>query len=241
VTGLTIADPAFLAAAAGVFSPLSLSPALWLDAADTSTITQSGGKVSAWADKSGNGRDVTQATSTRQPTTGIATQNGRNVISFDGNDWLTSAAFSVPAAGFSTYAVVNVTSTTTRFIWEQSGDTTGRRYLWRNSSNLLIFGYASPTFRDYTTAYAYAGGTRLVMGATSASNVVLRVSPNNEVSTARTGYPVAGSRSVTVGSDALNAFALIGTIAELIIFNSDNDATQRSDVWNYLNAKWAVY
>lgn len=66
----------------GSFTPLDLSPALWLDASDTSTITASSGAVSEWRDKSANARHFSQATDVRQPTTGSATQNGRNVISF---------------------------------------------------------------------------------------------------------------------------------------------------------------
>jgi hypothetical protein len=73
---------------------LSLSPVLWLDASDTSTITESGGAVSQWDDKSGNGYDLTQATSANQPTTGTNTQNGRNVITFDGSDRLVAATAS---------------------------------------------------------------------------------------------------------------------------------------------------
>jgi hypothetical protein len=71
------------------FTPLSLSPAVWYDASDTTTITASLGAVSQWDDKSGNGRHLTQATGISQPTTGSVTRNNLNVISFDGiNDVL---------------------------------------------------------------------------------------------------------------------------------------------------------
>jgi hypothetical protein len=69
------------------FSPLDLSPALWLDAADTSTITESSGSVSQWTNKGSLG-NVTQGTGANQPTTGSATQNGLNVLTFDGGDRL---------------------------------------------------------------------------------------------------------------------------------------------------------
>jgi hypothetical protein len=72
------------------FSPLDLSPALWLDASDTATITASLGSVSQWDDKSGNGRNVTQGTAAAQPTTGASTLNGLNVLNFDGGDRLNS-------------------------------------------------------------------------------------------------------------------------------------------------------
>jgi len=51
------------------FNPHMVSGlALWLDSADTTTITQSGGNVSQWNDKSGNGYNFAQGTSANQPT-----------------------------------------------------------------------------------------------------------------------------------------------------------------------------
>lgn len=76
------------------FNPLSLSPQAWYDASDTSTITSSGGAVSQWNDKSGNGRNVTQASSASQPGTGAVTKNGLNVLTFDGGDWMQASTAS---------------------------------------------------------------------------------------------------------------------------------------------------
>jgi len=62
---------------------------LWLDAADTSTITASGGDVSQWSDKSGFGRNFTQTSATAKPKTGTRTINSLNTVDFDGtNDFL---------------------------------------------------------------------------------------------------------------------------------------------------------
>ena len=49
------------------WTPADISPVLWLDAADVPTITETGGLVSQWDDKSGNGNHATQATGTLQP------------------------------------------------------------------------------------------------------------------------------------------------------------------------------
>jgi hypothetical protein len=67
---------------------------LWLDAADASTITESSGSVSAWADKSGNGNNATQGTGSAQPTTGVRTLNGKNALEFDGGDYLSADSLS---------------------------------------------------------------------------------------------------------------------------------------------------
>jgi hypothetical protein len=63
-----------------------LSLKLWLDAADTSTITHSSNAVSHWNDKSGNNFHHTPGLGS--PTTNTQLVNGKNVIAFDGNDGL---------------------------------------------------------------------------------------------------------------------------------------------------------
>lgn len=62
---------------------LGSSLAAWFDAADEDTITESGGAVSQWDDKSGNGFDVSRSDASEQPVTGSDTINGYNVITFD--------------------------------------------------------------------------------------------------------------------------------------------------------------
>lgn len=64
------------------FTPLSLNPALWLDASDLTTITATDGQVSQLQDKSGNGNHASQATGSRQPLSGTQSQNGLNVLDF---------------------------------------------------------------------------------------------------------------------------------------------------------------
>lgn len=68
--------------------------ALWLDAADSSTITLNGSTVSQWSDKSGNARHAVQATAANQPTYVTKGLNGRSIVSFDGsNDALSTNAY----------------------------------------------------------------------------------------------------------------------------------------------------
>lgn len=86
----------------GSFSPSDLSPALWLDAADSSTLfdaTTGGstpadaGSVRRWQDKSGNSRHVTEATAAPTRRTGV--QNGKDVIRFSGSNKLAHSSSSV--------------------------------------------------------------------------------------------------------------------------------------------------
>lgn len=62
------------------WTPAETTTALWLDAADATTITLNGSTVSEWRDKSGNARHAAQATAGKQPARGV------NWLSFDGSD-----------------------------------------------------------------------------------------------------------------------------------------------------------
>jgi hypothetical protein len=72
-----------------LWTPGLLRPALWLDAADLSTISIGTG-VSEWRDKSPNGRNFTQGTGGTQPTFTANGLNGLPVLSFNGSQYLTS-------------------------------------------------------------------------------------------------------------------------------------------------------
>ena len=85
------------------FNPLTLSPALWLDASDASTlytdsglttlVAADGDPVGGWQDKSGNSRHATQASGTNKPLYKTGVKNSKSILRFDGvNDALAIAS-----------------------------------------------------------------------------------------------------------------------------------------------------
>ena len=70
---------------AAPWTPANITTALWLDAADSSTITESSGAVSQWDDKSGNSRNATQSTSANRPVFAATGLNSKQSINFDGD------------------------------------------------------------------------------------------------------------------------------------------------------------
>lgn len=256
--GLTLADPAFLATAAG-FSPASLSPVVWFDASDATTIVSSAGKVSQWNDKSGLGRNVTQATSTNQPTTASATQNGLNVLVFDGNDSMTYDAgsdiidfsritFFVVARGdspgiqpsfYRTFASRRNVTTTADF---QAPNYVGHTRQNANTLNWNNNGTAVSTSIPYSLATTF-----LSEGRFNGSSMFHRINNGTEYSTAAAQgalqryFRVAGGIAATAMPATDNNGFWNGRIAELVIFNADLTTTQRDQVRAYLNTKWAVY
>lgn len=75
----------------GSWTPANITTALWLDAADSSTVTESSGLVSQVNDKSGNGRNFTASGGAR-PTYTSNALNGLPVFTYSGSQWLTSAS-----------------------------------------------------------------------------------------------------------------------------------------------------
>jgi len=79
----------------------------WYDASDASTITSINSEgtnyVSQLADKSGNGKHLSGAGRSSQTdkksTTSTRTQNGLNVLDFDGNDFMSNSSFFTPDSG----------------------------------------------------------------------------------------------------------------------------------------------
>ena len=90
---LGLFDLAFVGSlqSAPLWTPAAITTALWLDAADASTVfttdtgstlATNGSAVGRWNDKSGNGFHLLQATSGRRPTYTTNLVNGKNGITF---------------------------------------------------------------------------------------------------------------------------------------------------------------
>lgn len=246
------------------FSPPSLNPVLWLDASDTSTITESGGAVSQWNNKGSLG-NFTQATGAVQPTTGANTLNGLNVIDFAG-DYLTSAdaasAYKFMHDG-TTYLVCMVAkhNGTTKVYYGNNGTTTGATgvsyYSENPSSNLAIL--ISNSTGSVTTSPAVATMTSVITNDTFTVQTMLCDPDNGTAAERVAAFFDAGSANKTntrtgtvsssnptnvfqIGAGGNNVAPLTGSIAEIIIVSGANATeTNRVALRNYLNDKWAVY
>lgn len=215
---------------------------LWLDAADTSTIISSGGSVSQWNDKSGKGNNVTQGTGSAQPTTG-ATQNGKNVLSFDGGDTLNfpSGLFTIPNGANTVFAVSK----------RATEDGTADGILCFNESGVerYLLGYGAPSGRYYFSSRNAIGSgvTQDSAGANTNFKVVygrrsgttLAISQNGATeSTNANGADEPGINGGFIGGSA--SANMTGQIAEILIYNRSLSASERSVVIKYLGSKWGI-
>jgi hypothetical protein len=222
---------------AGGFDPKSLGGlAWWLDAADESKVSLNGTAVSQWDDKSGNGRNAVQSTPGSQPSYANS-QNGRKVITFDASDdrLATSAAISLGTGGYTVFAVA----------------------YWVDGFKVLLEGAGLNPYMSVLPDPPYDGFRHF--DGSSAADTPGGVINNNEwflvefvVSSASRLILVNGTQQAsasgttrtaslqTIGATTAGGFFWDGRVAEILVYDTARNASDRSMVRAYLGKKWGV-
>ena len=245
-----------VASGAGVFSPLDLSPFIWLDGSDTSTITASGGAVSQWSDKSGNGKNVSEGTASLQPKTGTTTLNGLNVISFDGTDRLAAATasdwnFLVDGTQHLFAAVLrSSTSSVNQIAFSTQTSATTAGWRWGHlSTNVYQHFVRNATTTVVANEVSTSGTSAYVVtllsdagNATAADRSAFAINGGSLVkNNTATAAPPASAAQLYLGQRAAT-LPWTGYIAEVVIVSGAKATeTNRQTLRDYLNSKWAVY
>ena len=227
------------------FTPLDLSPALWLDAADATTITASSGAVSEWRDKSGNARHVSQGTAARQPTTGTRTQNGLNVLDFDGGDRLVRAdAAALRPSTATVFAVVKLPDAPlsgVKSILANGNDidyATNNYIFGINSASMAVLGRTPSAI---VSGSALSASTSYVLEwVHSGSDVTARANGTLNINAAASTLGTDNTQGVFVGGDNISAYLWTSTIAEIIFYGSQLSASDLTKVRDYLTTKWGL-
>lgn len=205
---------------------------LWLDAADLVT-----GAVTTWPDKSGLGRDQTQATTSKKPSnTASVTPAGGPAVLFDGVDDAMSGGSFTALAMATVYVVISATSL---------------------GGNNQVFSGKSSSFRKVIFQTGgkwsiYANGA-VVSGATATAGVWVVIetfwpgTPSGQSIDVNGGTSFsggAGSASIdgyVVGADytlAANLFA--GYVAEVVAYDSVLGGTDATNVRQALEGKHGI-
>jgi hypothetical protein len=224
-----------------MFTPTSIAGLqLWLDAADSSTITGTS-SVTAWRDKSGNGYNMNK-TSDTFPVTGGAI-NGLNTVRFATGSSIKQSTLVNGAKNF--YWVGKIASANLdgyffflmgadgAYNWHASIVGSGNPYLYPYSVNT----YVSPGLFN-ATASQYGGGTT---AAVDTNFGVLKYPPDGSL----TMISVAGITGDTYYQGLcydrnIPNRGWCGDLAEVIIFNQALSTTQHQQVEGYLAWKWGL-
>ena len=232
----------------GAFSPLSLNPALWLDASDASTLydAASGGSlvnpdgaIARMEDKSGSGRHAV-STGTARPIRKTSVQKGLDVARFDLLDDGVSGPLNTSARAVYSVFVINAPSNSGKYsrfftvATAASPDNSGFIPLNRIGTADVIASYAG----GFTATLAYTSGAHMFSHLHSGTSYINYVdqSPsataNGSIFTGATRYGI-GTSPLVSGPTELGA-----DLCEMIVFNSSHTNTQRDAIFAYLTAKW---
>ena len=227
-----------------VWNPSMLSTALWLDAADATTVTTSSGLITEWRDKSGNSRHASQSTPSSRPALTASTLNGQSVITFDGsNDYLRTTIFSL-SQPVSYFCVCKSNKTTgvnldRSYVFDggfQAVGSSADRHL------LALFGNVTSKNSIYAGSWLDSGvsiSLDPIIGSLRFNGGSSSITIN---STTITGDAGANTQSfgLTLGANYQNNYDFFsGYIAELVVVsNATEDAARRTQ--GYLAHKWGL-
>lgn len=241
------------------WNPSMISTALWLDAADSSTVTTVSSAVSQWNDKSGNARNCVQSSSGLRPAYESAAINGRNAIGFSistaSNQFLNGiSTLPLPLSARSTFLVFQETTSVANagvfsLVPASGSDTASTDGLGHGLFNPQAYyvlgssGSNYSVFSDSTTRPTALGiysevannslGTAYVNGTAQATT---DSSFTAFTSTSGQGYLVAARYQ----SSAISGAYLRGRIAEIIHVGSVVSTDTRQKIEGYLAHKWGL-
>ena len=211
-----------------------IQTALWLDAADASTVFTVSGAVSQWNDKSGNGRHATQGTVANRPS------YSTNTISFDGvndNLALTQPYGSTSQDSLSLFAVASSNGTSVVL----------------GTADLTVFSH-----RTFTTQIRPADGSTAASSAFTPtfanSNYHLQsivisgasikswddASANANLTAARSLWNFGGSQYLARGDGSAGNTVYQINIREIIIAPVAVSDSIRQKLEGYLAHKWGL-
>ena len=219
-----------------VWNPSMIQTALWLDAADAttlfttdsgSTLATNGNAVGRWNDKSGNARHVTQGTAGNRPTYNTSGLNSKPTV-----DW-PNTVNSLSLTNTSTYSPARIIG-----VADYNGNSPFDQYAglvsfnYTAGSDLLI---TSDVGSDWFGAYSV-----FLNGSSTASSTALPTiaSPfifatNGSISSSRTDTNIGIDRTFTDRGWR-------GKIAEIILLPSVPSTLDRQKTEGYLAHKWGL-
>ena len=230
---------------------------LWLDAADLSTLRQNSNGTTAvaansdpigyWADKSGNGRNVLQATSSYRPVFAAGVKGLFPGVTFDGvDDFLESTASGATSIVDSTLIMVarwnDVSGTDTPVIIGRGYTGGGEVRAFYRPSGTTKFSWGTWNGDLGTTTIDVGQNTFNIFAATQAGNQI-RLYKNYSYNSYTYGNtpasPTYNQWDIGGPNNGYDQYAGI-TIGEVLVFNRSLEHSEMLTLLAYLNGKWGV-
>lgn len=215
--------------------PPVAGPVLWLRA----DFAPQNASVPLWQDISGNGNDATQTNASFQPTTGVATLNGKPGVTFDGvDDILQTAGVVTTSLEYSLFVVYqnNSPGGNSAIVLNGNASASGWGYFVQSGFRAALNAdvAAMTDGAAVSTAEIWSSGY-------NGSNTNAYVDGLNTAISSPSSIPITPSGSCQIGNFwNISGYAFNGTVFEILIYPSTLSPTDRSTVEAYLGARYGI-
>jgi hypothetical protein len=222
------------------FNPIDISGcSLWLDAADTRSMTFSGSNITQWNDKSGNNNNVVRITT--GPT--LSTLNSLSSVYIDTAGAMSNQTIIIPTT-YSVFSVINrLSGTGYQYIakFHLAEDSYfAYAILDGNFATFAGNGVASTRWWDTNanTSLVSIGGSPILTEAINNGSVISPFTSGTSQNT-KTGTTLQAT-GIAIGSDRLGGQTLNGNIGEFLLFTRVLTTSERQQIEGYLAYKWGL-
>ena len=204
---------------------------MWTDTNGTTQVASDGDLIARIDDKSGNGNELTQATSDARPTYKTAIKNGLSVGRFDGvDDTLVQASGDDIAQPFTAFMGINNTRVATGSNDRIMMDTGGTTQFYRSVGKWAIFA-GTGVVSNALTGVDWDYVTGLFDGASSEVWI-------DGTSTATGDAGATAMQMLHLGANTVGTEPFTGDIGEIMVYDSGLSDADRLRVEDYLSKRW---
>ena len=211
----------------------------WFDASNANSISQTPGNVAVWNDLSSSGFNLTGITAT--PRTGDTTVNGKNVVNFDGTECIYRTG-SVVNYYRHTIIIVSTATVAQRDIYGSSGVVAGDVLFNVNTSGT----YRAHAFRtgDGLRDSTFTLNTGMSIRIQRVGATTMDIIENGN--TKKNSFIFGGTdpailKGIYLGYRSQSVLTgFIGSMGEVLVFDTNVSDSQLNIIGNYLGNKWGV-
>jgi hypothetical protein len=225
------------------FTPIDIpSCILWLDG---TSIIQSGNLISAWNDKSGAGNNFTQSNEEYKPLYVVSGLNGKPLARFNGSSNFLNGGniLNVGTDDISIFFVLKFSTTIQMWFSKSTPASVGYYYYYASPNTGAVCANAVPALTLFNKASYNTPNTYQIhnffSNRDSGKSYFLKdnvqqwdfdiVNPANEQ---------INSENCLIGAWREGSYYLNGDVAEIIIYNRTLTTDERTQIYNYLHAKY---
>ena len=223
------------------FVPTSITGCqVWLDGVDPAGngVVPSAGTLATWVDKSGSGNNAIAYTGATAPSYSPTTSN----VTFGTNYYYISGISSAPSAQ-TLFMVLRRTSSFTNTPYGTSIGSGATWYMNNTNPSFIAWNPYGQANSSGANLLFYNDVTNIVCGTNTGGTNIMYLNGTGDTA-GSTSFSSGGIMTIGTSSSGvnggLNQNGFIGTISEVIFYNSVLGTTQRQQVEGYLAQKWGL-